>query len=256
MLRQRHLDDRVERTVLLIGESATGRETICNFLAVKRCRCISASASESPALAVRSHFDAILLHAQPAELVQQAILALGQARPGITERILVVASPDLLAADFLGVQIVPQDLPLPQLWNMLENIFADQQICVPAGMQMAQLVYDSLHSPRREGIRGPQSGARQLAFQHHGTTVNILINHLESVRLLLTGQVLDLSMRMVHGLPVLLRRRSATLAQTTTSQFGEFSFETELPDDAGLQIRLAEGSWIYLSLNNLGRTES
>ena len=256
MLRQKHLDDRVERTVLFIGDDASRRGIICNFLASKRCRCISASASESPGLVLHGHFDAVLLHAQSAEWAHQAILALSQARPGMTERILVIAGPDLLVPDYLGAQIVSQDLPLPQLWSRLENIFRDQQICVPAGMQIAQLVYDSLCSPRRDGIRGLQRGARQLAFQHHGTTVNVLTNHLENVRLLMIGQVLDLSMRRVHGLPVLLRRRSTTLAQTTTSQFGEFRFESELLDNAGLEIRLAEGSWIHLSLNNLGKSES
>ena|ERR1051326_1479001 len=257
MLPPKHLDDRTQRAVLFIGDDAARRKTICNFLAAEGCKCIPASAHEAPLLAARNGYDAILLDvAQSSEFAHQAVFALNKVRAGMAERILVITGPKLRLSELFGAQVVSRELPLPQLWASLQNIFRKQQPSIPAGMHLPRLIFDSLLSPQSQGVRGAQSSARQLAFQHHSTTINLLIKRAEDTHLSMAGQVLDLSMRVVHGLPVLLSHRSATLAQTITSQFGEFSFEIELPDDTGLQIRLAEGSWIYMPLKNLSRKEN
>lgn len=258
MLQQKNLHDRIEHTVLFIGENVTRRATICNFLASAGCKCVATTPAEAPTAATRSRYNAILLDAAQAPgLAEQALFALREARPSLAEKIVVIAGPRPGAFKYSGVQVISQDCALPQLWAILQKIFSSQQSPVPAGMQAARLLFDSLRSPRSQGIRGALSSARQLAFQHDSTTINLLIHYLENTRLMLAGQVLDLSMRVVHDLPVLLSSRSATLAQTTTSQFGEFSFEeVALSESAGLQIRLAEGSWIYMPLKDLGHTEN
>jgi hypothetical protein len=119
-------------------------------------------------------------------------------------------------------------------------------------MQLSRLVFDSLNSPEGAGLPGSPGSDRQLVYQYESTTVNVLIRVLEnSDQIALLGQVLDVSMRAVHDLPVLLLDHNKILAQTTTSQFGEFGLQSDCAGPASLQIRLSEGSWIYMLFENM-----
>jgi hypothetical protein len=70
-------------------------------------------------------------------------------------------------------------------------------------MQNARLIFDSFNEPAVVGLRGSSEPARQLAYQYDSATINLLIQHRSTgERISLAGQVLDVSMRAVHGLPV------------------------------------------------------
>ena len=69
----------------------------------------------------------------------------------------------------------------------------------------------------------------------------------------LAGQVMGSGMRKTEnsGLVVLLLDGSKTVAWTATNELGEFQLEFDLLEDAGLQIRLGEGSWAAIVLGKM-----
>jgi CheY-like chemotaxis protein len=241
--------------ILLIGHKSSASSVICDYLRTLGCNCTIASNREALARIEREAFDAVLFDLTHESLPEQTVLAIKEIRPNLAKRILLITggSQSTEMRAWHDLSTISKEKPLSQLWAKLELIFAGQQPprFAPAGMQKARLIFDSFSSPAISGIRGSLSSARQLAYQHRSTTVNLLVQHnKETVWTSLAGQVLDVSMRAVHGLPVLLSSRNRTLAQTITSQFGEFGLEVDLVEYAGLQIRLAEGSWIYMALED------
>lgn len=257
MLQRKNLAAPIERyKVLFIGKDSSTIQAVCNFLHTLNCECTIATSSEALAKLEGENFDAVLVDATHSQSPQQTILAIKETRPALAERILLITGPEPAESDeFCGLPYISIEKPLSQLWTRLEKVLAVPQPSrfAPPGMQNARLIFDSFSAPPAvSGTRGSLAAARQLTYQHDSATVNLLIR-LESKadRISLVGQVLDVSMRAVHGLPVLLSNGSRTLGETTTSQFGEFGLEVGLMEYAGLQIRLAEGSWIHMPLENL-----
>jgi hypothetical protein len=217
------------------------------------------SSSEALAKLEQEPFDAVLLEAANSQSpYEPMVLAIQEIRPALVKRILLLTDPEPAEENkFRGLPHISLEKPLSHIWTKLEEILAVQPTLrpVPPGMQNAQLVFDSFSSPKTAGTRGSLKSARQLAYQHGSTTVNVLIHAKnDGVRIALAGQVLDVSMRAVHGLPVLLSDGSRTLAETTTSQFGEFGLEVGGLEYAGLQIRLSEGSWIHMAMEDMDLT--
>ena len=69
----------------------------------------------------------------------------------------------------------------------------------------------------------------------------------------LAGQVMGSGMRKAENanLVVLLLDGLKTVAHTVTNELGEFQLEFDLLEDAGLQIRLGEGSWTSIVLGKM-----
>jgi len=196
-------------------------------------------------------FNAVLINLSHFELpIEQIVLAVKNVQPTLLGRILLITNTE--SAN--GMHILPsisKEKPLSQLWAKLQEILVacEAPNLAPPGMQIPQLTFDSLNEPMAAGMRGSPRSDRQLVYRHSNTTVNLLIRLMEGVyKISLLGQVLDVSLRVVHGLPVLLRYQNITLAQTNTTEFGEFGLQYDFVEHAGLQIQLAEGSWIYMPL--------
>jgi hypothetical protein len=242
--------------VLFIGNESSASHVVCDFLHTAGCKCTVASGSESLAWIEQEFFSAVLVDVtKPQASHEQTILAIKEIRPALAKRILLITGPEPAErSEFLSLPQISIEKPLSQLWTKLEEILAVPRPSrlTPPGMQNARLIFDSFSVPAVAGIRGPLAAARQLTYQYDSATVNLLI-HLEDKekRISLVGQVLDVSMRAVHGLPVLLSDGNRPLAEATTSQFGEFRLQVDLMEYAGLQIRLAEGSWIHMPLENM-----
>jgi hypothetical protein len=145
---------------------------------------------------------------------------------------------------------------LQQLWPIL------QDLVVPPGssdlrrrsMPMARLIFDSLRHPLpADGIRGLLLGARQLAYQHQGTMIDVSIERAqESGQISLAGQVLNSDRKgRSSDLSVLLVGGTGTLARTITNEFGEFHMEFASLQDLSLEIRLGERSWIQVPLGKI-----
>lgn len=258
MFQPKHLEESVQHRVLLVGSDSSANQAVCDFLQVLDCKCTVASPSEVFRKIQLEAFDGLLFDLTSSPVPQeQLILAIREKRPALLERILLITNsvkPEIL--EYLSLPAISKEKPLSHLWSKLEEIFAARHspVFVPPGMISARLIFDSLHESSVAGIRGSLQSGRQLTYQHQSTTINLLIHQKQeaSFRLSLVGQVLDVSMRAVHDLPVLLRNKNRTLAKTSTSQFGEFALELDFVEFAGVQIRLAEGSWIYMPLENAG----
>jgi CheY-like chemotaxis protein len=265
MLERKYTGDIIinQRKILFILDRPSEGKALCNFLHSMGCVCIATTSREAFIRMEQETFDVILFDlAGSQSSLEKMIQATREVRATLVERILLLTGDnpaevqEHLNPGYFNLPNISQEQPLLQLWEKLEEMFAAQQPpkFVPPGMHSARLLFDSLSSPVVAGVRGSLRSARQLAYQHKSTTVNLLIHPKEEIsRLSLAGQVLDLSMRAVHELPVILSTQHRTLAQTTTSQFGEFGLEFDFVEHAGLQIRLSEGSWIYMPFENMDR---
>jgi hypothetical protein len=259
MFQPEDLEESVQRKVLLVVSDSSRNQAICDLLQMMDCKCMVALPREVFRRIELEVFDAILFDLTSSPVRQeQLILAIRETRPTLLQRILLITNsvkPEI--HEYLNLPAISKENPLSELWSKLEEIFAARHspVFVPPGMISAQLIFDSLRMPSVAGIRGPLKSGRQLTYQHQSATINLLVHQKqeENCRVSLVGQVLDVSMRAVHDLPVLLCNKNRTLARTSTSEFGEFALEFDSVEFAGVQVRLAEGSWIYMPLENTGK---
>jgi DNA-binding response OmpR family regulator len=258
MFQPKHPAEPFQRRALFVGNDSSMNRSICDYFQMMGCLCAVVSPKEALRRIEREKFDVVLFDLSNSSIRQeQVILTIRESRPALLERILVISSSAKADAhEYLKLPVIFREKPLSELWAQVEEIFAAQQSpqMVPSGMISAQLVFDSFHAPSPAGLRGPLKSARQLTYQHQSTTINLLVhpNREEDYRISIVGQVLDVSMRAVHDLPVVLSNKNRTLAKASTSQFGEFVLEFDFVEHAGIQIRLSEGSWIFMPLGNIG----
>jgi hypothetical protein len=243
-----------QHKVLFIGRESSDYQEIRQFLHAMGCNCVLVSSQEALPRIEQEPFDAVLIDlAHFAASPEQIVLAIKKIQPALVERVLLIIGTEPADGSY-NLPNTSKEKPLSKLWAKLEKILDAHPApdFPPHGMQIPQLIFDSLNSPVIAGIRGSQSSTRQLTYLHSSTTVNILTRLVKGVyQISLLGHVLDVSLRTVEGLPVLLRYHDKTLTQTTTTQFGEFSLEYGFVEHAGLQIQLADGSWIYMLLEHL-----
>jgi hypothetical protein len=250
------------RKVLLLGAEQSVRGLISTFLITMGWTCIVVhNKEEMPAILRREVFDAVVIDLGRSEAeAEKSILGIERIRPNLAGRILALNSQDadrqmleLMERHDL-VQLSRERL-LPHLWASLEERVVSPRLreLAPRAMPAARLVFDSLREPLSAGVRTLSSGARQLAYQHERTIIDVSIDAGHgSGRMCLTGQVLAQGNKSKIGdLSVVLVNGSGTLARTTTNQFGEFHIECEFPEDLSLEIRLGERSWVLLPLGKM-----
>jgi hypothetical protein len=255
-----HSDNSLQQPrVLLIVDQTSFGGLISAFLAVMGCTCTVLTDNAELDGMDRETFDAFVIDWTASGLqAEKAILKLC---PTYAEKILLVSAhlPDrrmVALAHQYDLRQTSGELWPQRLWPILQEILSDTKSVTHLlpDLHPAELVFDSFRSPTPAGIRGSQHPARQLAYRHQNTTVDVFIEpREESGRVWLAGQVLDYKMARGEkaGLAVLLVDRASTLARTTTNQHGEFNLDFECLDGAGLQICLGEGSWASIPLGNL-----
>jgi CheY-like chemotaxis protein len=247
------------RKVLLAGVDPSVQGLISTFLTTMGWTCTAVQNAESvPATLQQNTFDAVVIDLGPSEAdAERAILSIEQIRPSLAGRILAISN------GVVGRTIVElmerhdlihlsQENLLPQLWATLQQRVASPRSreLAPRSMQVARMIFDSLRYPLPTGVRSLSSGARQLAYQHNKTIIDLSIDFAkESGRMSLTGQVLDRDKKgKTDQLSVVLVNGMGTLARTATNEFGEFYMECGFPQDISLEIRLAERSWVLVPL--------
>jgi hypothetical protein len=104
---------------------------------------------------------------------------------------------------------------------------------------IAKLLFDSSRSPLQVGVRSTASPARQLLFGIGTYRIDLRMEpQIDSEKVAVVGQVLH-SADPRHGLgalPVALIKGRKVVAETITSQFGEFNLECDL--EGGFQLRV------------------
>jgi CheY-like chemotaxis protein len=250
------------RKLLLVGAEPSVQGLISTFLHTMGWTCtVIHNKIEAPAILQREPFDAVVIDLGRSEAeAEQTILGIKEIRPSLCDRMVVIgrgaADPRLLELierhDLIRLS---QEGLLPQLWATLRElvIAPRSRELAPRAMQVARMIFDSFRYPHPEGIRSALSAARQLAYQHNKTIIDLSIEFAEAPgRMSLAGQVLDGEKKGKNdGLPVLLVGTTGTVARTATNQFGEFHVECDFPDDVSLEIRLGERSWVLVPLGKM-----
>ena len=253
-----------QRRILLITEDPALRALISGFLVTMGCACAMVPTRDMDAILERETFDAVLLdvcHSQVS--FEQALQKIDKNRPRLSERILLVRrSPsDTQSIDLIGgadLRQVSDRIQMQQLWAILQERFKSSGMArlVPRRMRVGRVIFDSSSAPAAAGMRGGHVDSRRLAYQFKNSTIDFLIESMESSgKMLIIGQVLHQGKKnqRTEGLPVLLVSGVRTVARTTTNSFGEFRFECEPVDDACIEMRLGEGAWISLPLGTMDR---
>jgi CheY-like chemotaxis protein len=250
------------RKVLLVGAEPSVQGLISTFLHTMGWTCtVIQNKDETPAILQREAFDAVLIDLGRSEAeAERTILGIKQIRPSLCDRMLVISHG---AVDGKILELIErydlihlsQDGLLPQLWTALQDLVItprSRELATRA-MQVARMIFDSFRYPLPAGVRSSTSAARQLAYQHNKTIIDVSIEFVEGTgRMSLTGQVLDGEKKGKNdSLPVLLVSGVGTLARTATNQFGEFHVECDFPEDVSLEVRLGERSWALVPLGKM-----
>lgn len=253
------------RRVLLISSKPSSQDIFAELLRAMGYTWSSASGWNALAMLERETFDAILLDlGHPSIPAEEAILKIKEIDAGLARRLLVIgdAITDPKTAELIerhNLVHVSQDDLVPQLWTVLQGVTQRGGRLLPSRyVQPARMVFDSLGSSSREGVRSLRASIRQFVYQHESITIDILLETAQgSGHLLLTGQVLSAQRdrSLQADLPVLLTSGTKTLARTTTDRFGEFDLEFEPAVNASLEIRLLERHWVSIPLNRELREE-
>jgi hypothetical protein len=117
--------------------------------------------------------------------------------------------------------------------------------------QVASLLFDSFRSPLLAGVRSSGSALQQLLYGAGDYRIDVRIEpQLDSEKVLLIGQVLnsaDPDARL-SAAPVSLLKGRKILAESLTSEYGEFQIECELQSGIRLVVNLSDRQEVSLQL--------
>jgi hypothetical protein len=117
----------------------------------------------------------------------------------------------------------------------------------------AEVLFDSFLQPMLAGARSGGLGTRQMLYRADPYQIDIQIEaKLEGNRLMVTGQLLDISSPGIGGrdVKITLSNQGGNVIHTTTNQFGEFRGEIENTGDLELSFPGQGGKSIVISLRN------
>ncbi len=120
-----------------------------------------------------------------------------------------------------------------------------------AKSEVASLLFDSFRGPLLAGVRSAGSASQQLLYGAGDYRIDVRIEpQIDFEKVVLIGQVLnsaDPDERIV-AVPVILLKGRTILAESVTSEFGEFQIECELEKSLRLVVWLPAGRQVSLQL--------
>src|SRR5580693_1398540 len=123
--------------------------------------------------------------------------------------------------------------------------------------QLASLLFDSFRGPLLAGVRSSGSASQQLLYGLGDYRIDVRIEpQMDSEKVVLIGQVLnsaDPDERLAAA-PVSLFTGRKMLAESVTSEFGEFQIECGLEESFRLVVLLANGKEVSIPLVEPGFT--
>jgi hypothetical protein len=121
----------------------------------------------------------------------------------------------------------------------------------PTKSEVASLLFDSFRSPQLAGVRSVATASQQLLYGAGDYRIDVRIEpQMDSEKVILVGQVLNSADpdELLSALPVSLLKGRRMLAESVTSQFGEFQIECGLEESFRLAVLLPGGREVSLQL--------
>jgi hypothetical protein len=120
-----------------------------------------------------------------------------------------------------------------------------------AKSQLASLLFDSFRGPLLAGVRSSGSASQQLLYGAGDYRIDVRIEpQIDSEKVVLIGQVLNSADpdERLSAAPVSLLKGRKLLAESVTSEFGEFQIECELQGGIRLVVTLSDRQEVSLQL--------
>jgi hypothetical protein len=120
-----------------------------------------------------------------------------------------------------------------------------------AKSQLASLLFDSFRRPLLAGVRSSESASQQLLYGAGDYRIDVRIEpQMDSEKVVLIGQVLNSANpnERLSAMRVSLLRGRQLLAESHTSDFGEFQIECELQSGIRLVVALFDQADVTLQL--------
>jgi len=120
-----------------------------------------------------------------------------------------------------------------------------------AKAQLASLLFDSFRSPLLAGVRSSGSSSQQLLYGAGDYRIDVRIEpQMDSEKVVLIGQVLNSADpdERLSAMQVSLLKGQKLLAESVTSQYGEFQIECELQGGIRLVVALSDRREVSLQL--------
>ena len=120
-----------------------------------------------------------------------------------------------------------------------------------AKSQLASLLFDSFRGPLMAGVRSAGSASQQLLYGVGDYRIDVRIEpQMDSEKVVLIGQVLNSADpdERLSAAPVTLLKGRKILAESVTSEFGEFQIECELQGSLRLVVLLHGRAEVSLPL--------
>jgi hypothetical protein len=117
--------------------------------------------------------------------------------------------------------------------------------------EVASLLFDSFRGPLLAGVRSAASASQQLLYGAGDYRIDVRIEpQMDSEKVVLIGQVLNSADpdELLSSLPVSLLKGRRMLAESVTSEFGEFQIECGLEESFRLTVLLPGGREVSLHL--------
>ncbi len=251
-------------TVLVIDDDPSARSLLYTFLASMQCERVAVSCDKALAEIERQEFDAVLLDLRPAGVpAEQLLQGIKNLRPALLSNVLAITdeTPNSHLTDLIGeyglIRVTSEGL-LRKLWDNLQSLFTSRpgKVPLPQERRIGELVFDTFRQPLPAGLRASAPSARRLVYRCDSIVVDVLIEPRPvQGQLEITGQVLSAVTWQGKNadLPVALTTAERKLlASATTNQFGEFSLAFEFAENLILKVRVAENSWVFIYLANMG----
>jgi hypothetical protein len=120
-----------------------------------------------------------------------------------------------------------------------------------AKTQLASLLFDSFRGPVLAGVRSSGNASQQLLYGLDDYRIDVRIEpQMDSEKVVLIGQVLNSADpdERLASMPVSLLKGQKLLAESVTSEFGEFQIECQLQSGIRLIITLSDRKEVSLQL--------
>jgi hypothetical protein len=117
--------------------------------------------------------------------------------------------------------------------------------------EVASLLFDSFRSPLLAGVRSTASASQQLLYGAGDYRIDVRIEpQIDSEKVVLIGQVLNSADpdELLAALPVSVLQGRRMLAESLTSEYGEFQIECGLEESFHISVLLPGGKSVTLHL--------